>query len=335
MPPPLYWRHESSLEHDTGAHPENARRIPAIERELAARDWLGWERREAPAAEVERLLAVHPERHVESVRRTSEAGGGWFDADTVASAGTWEAALRASGAACAMVEELLARRAPAGFCGLRPPGHHAETATAMGFCFLNNVAIAARHALDALGAERVVVLDWDVHHGNGTNEVFHGSREVLFCSIHQSPLYPGTGPLEDVGSGEGEGYSMNLPVPPGSGEDEWLGLVEHVLAPAARAFEPDLLLVSAGFDGHREDPLANCRLEDASFRDLARSMRALGDELGAPVGCVLEGGYDLGALSRSVAATLEGLCDGGQARSVEPGPVVERARAAHARYWPV
>jgi acetoin utilization deacetylase AcuC-like enzyme len=205
----------------------------------------------------------------------------------------------------------------------------------MGFCLFNNAAVAARHALDEHDAERVLVFDWDVHHGNGTNDVFHAERDVLFASIHQSPLYPGTGPLSDVGSGDGEGYSVNLPVPPRSGEETWLALVQHVVVPAARAFEPDLILVSAGFDAHRDDPLAECRLEEDSFAQMALAVRALGEEVGAPVGALLEGGYDLGALARSVAATLAAFAEGGSARAVEPDRVTERALEQVGRYWPV
>jgi acetoin utilization deacetylase AcuC-like enzyme len=193
--------------------------------------------------------------------------------------------------------------------------------------------VAARHALDALGARRVLVLDWDVHHGNGTNDIFHSSDEVLFASIHQSPLYPGTGPLEDAGSGPGTGHTINLPVAPGSDEQTWLALVEHVVAPATRAFDPDLVLVSAGFDAHRADPLASCRLETSSFGELARHARAIADAAGAPVGAVLEGGYDVDALAASVAATLEGLAEGGVPRSVEPDATTERARDAVGCFW--
>jgi acetoin utilization deacetylase AcuC-like enzyme len=280
------------------------------------------------------LTAVHPEGHVRAVRQMSEGGGGAFDVDTVASAGSYVAALHAAGGACALVDALVAREARFGFCGLRPPGHHAEPAQAMGFCLFNNVAVAARHALDSLGVERVFVLDWDVHHGNGTNDIFHSSREVLFASIHQSPLYPGTGPLTDVGSGGGEGFSLNLPVPPGSEEDTWLALVEHVVVPAAREFRPQLILVSAGFDAHRADPLAQCRLETGSFAAMALHVRALGEELGAPVGAVLEGGYDLGALAQSVAAALEAFAEGGQAPAAQPDAVTERSAAVTGRYWP-
>ena len=332
---PLYFRHASSLEHDTGSHPEGASRIPAIERELERHDWLGYERREAPAVDLAALEAVHPQRYVESVREMSERGGGYFDPDTMASAGSYEAALHGAGGACAMVEALVGGEAGVAFAGLRPPGHHAETERAMGFCLFNNVAVGARHALDSLGVARVFVLDWDVHHGNGTNDIFHSSREVLFASIHQSPLYPGSGPLSDAGSGPGEGFTINLPVPPGSGEHEWLSLVEHVAMSAARAFEPELILVSAGFDAHRADPLASCLLEQGSFAEMARHVAALGRSCGAPVGMCLEGGYDLGALAHSTAATLEAMAGAEAAGSVERDPLTERAAAQVGRYWPL
>jgi acetoin utilization deacetylase AcuC-like enzyme len=332
---PLYFRHDSSLEHETGAHPEGPGRIPAIEREMESRDWLGYERREAPEVSLEQLTAVHPADYVDKVREMSEHGGGSFDPDTVASPGSYRAALHAAGGACALVESLVAGDAPVGFSGMRPPGHHAEPRVAMGFCLFNNVAVAARHALDALGVERVLVFDWDVHHGNGTNDIFHTSPEVLFASIHQWPWYPGTGPLSDVGSGAGEGYSINLPAPSGSGDETWLSLVEHLVVPAARAFEPQLVLVSAGFDAHRSDPLGSCRLDEGSFAEMARWMRSLGDSLGAPVGAVLEGGYDLGALARSTVATLEALRDGGEPRSVDLHPLAARAAEHLARWWPI
>jgi len=330
---PLYFRHASSLEHDTGGHPERAQRIVAIEEELERRDWLGYEVREAPRVPEERVLAVHPQKHVDAVREHARHRQP-FDLDTPVSPGSWEAALHAAGGPCALVEELLGGRAPMGFCALRPPGHHAEAARAMGFCLFANISIAARHALDSLGAERVLVLDWDVHHGNGTHAIFHSSREVLFASIHQWPFYPGTGALADAGSGEGEGFTVNLPVPAGSGPDDWLGLLEHIVEPAARDFRPDLVLVSAGFDAHRDDPLAECALETRTFGQMARRVRSLADELGVPVGAVLEGGYDLGALAASVAATMEGLAEGGETSSTKPGALVGAAAEQVGRYWP-
>ena len=209
MPP--FFRHPASLEHDTGhGHPERADRIRAIEAELESREWLGWEPREAPAATEEQLLRVHPAEYVARVRDMS-ARGEAFDLDTPTSPGSYEAALRAAGGACALAEALLGGGERTGFSALRPPGHHAEWARALGFCLFANVAVASRHALDSLGAERVLVLDWDVHHGNGTNAIFHDSREVLFVSIHQFPFWPGTGPLDDVGEGRGRATRSTCP----------------------------------------------------------------------------------------------------------------------------
>jgi acetoin utilization deacetylase AcuC-like enzyme len=303
----------------------------AIEAELERRDWLGWERREAPAAQQEWLLRVHPRSHVDAVRELS-ARDGAFDPDTPTSAGSWQAALHAAGGACALVETLLAGEERVGFSASRPPGHHAEADRAMGFCLLANVAVAARHAL-ALGAQRVLVLDWDVHHGNGTNSIFHSSREVLFASIHQYPFYPGTGSLEDVGSGDGEGFSLNLPVPGGAGEDAFSSLVEHVVAPVARAFAPDLVLISAGYDAHRDDPVGGCTLATSSFGQLTRQTLALAG--GAPVGAVLEGGYDLDALAGSVAETMVALGEGGEPEAVALHPLAERAAQQLRPWWPL
>ena len=330
---PLYFRHAASFDHDTGAHPERPERIRRIEALLGERDWLGYDVREAPAAAEAQLEAVHPAAHVEAVRDHCEAGRP-FDLDTPTSPGSWEAALRAAGAACALADALLAGEAPTGFCGLRPPGHHAEADRAMGFCLFSNVAVAARHAIGSLGAKRVLVLDWDVHHGNGTHAIFHGSPEVLFASIHQWPFYPGTGAAGDVGSGAGEGFTLNLPVPAGAGEDEFLGMVEHVVCPAARDFRPDLILISAGFDAHRDDPLADCTLATSSFAQMAARMGTLADGLEVPVGAVLEGGYDTDALAESVAATMNVLATGGEPRSVEPVPLVRAAAESAARWWP-
>jgi acetoin utilization deacetylase AcuC-like enzyme len=203
----------------------------------------------------------------------------------------------------------------------------------MGFCLFANVAIAARHALDALGAERILVLDWDVHHGNGTNALFHDSRELLFVSIHQFPFWPGTGPLTDVGEGEGEGYSINLPVPAGTGEAAFLSLLEHVVVPVARRYGPDLILISAGYDAHRDDPLGGLTLDTSSYGGLSSRMRALGEELGAPVGAVLEGGYDLRALAGSVAETMAALTGGAVPPEVARHPLAEEAAGVVGRYW--
>ena len=330
---PVYLHHSSSLEHDTGfGHPERPDRIRAVEAELERRDWLGWERRQAPRATEEQLLAVHPASHVEAVRALSSRGGA-FDLDTPLSEGSWEAALHAAGGACALAETLLSDGERTGFSALRPPGHHAEPTRGMGFCLFGNVAVASRHALDSLGVERVFVLDWDVHHGNGTNRIFYDSPEVLFASIHQWPFYPGTGRLDEVGTGAGEGFSLNLPVPAGSGEDVFLSLLEHVAEPAARQFRPDLILLSAGFDAHRADPVGGCGLDTSTYAELGRRARALADDVGAPVGAVLEGGYDLEALASSVPALMEGLEQGSPSGDIGRHALADAAAQRLGRYW--
>jgi len=304
MAPPLLLHHPSSLEHDTEPHPEQPARIVAIERELASRDWLGWERATSPLARLDDIEGVHPDRYVRAIEETCLAGGGFLDADTIVSPGSWEAALHAAGGAVALVDLLLDRAIPVGMSLHRPPGHHADRSRAMGFCLFNNVAIAARHALEARGLRRVLIIDWDVHHGNGINDIFAATDRVLYASIHESPLYPGTGPLRDRGIGAGLGFTLNLPVPGHSGDDLWCSLLEHVVVPQALAYAPELVLVSAGYDAHVEDPLATCRMSDEGYARMAGAVRRLAAELDAPLGLVLEGGYALGALARSVAATL-------------------------------
>ncbi len=311
----LYFSHPACLEHDPRrglpGHPERRERLLAIEAALAEREWLGWERREAPAASEEELALVHPREHVERIRDLCRSGGGAIDADTFAGEASYEAALRAAGGACEMTRSLLAGEARTGFCALRPPGHHAEPERAMGFCLFDSVAVAAAMAIAELGLERVFVLDWDVHHGNGTAEAFRHRADVLFASIHQGGIFPGTGAREDAGSGPGEGRTINLPVPAGSGEDLWLSLLEDAVLPAAADFGPQLVLVSAGFDAHRDDPLAGCQLEARSFAAMASLVRDAAGEWGAPVGAVLEGGYDPAALAESVVATMAALGEGG------------------------
>jgi acetoin utilization deacetylase AcuC-like enzyme len=328
----LYVRHPSSFGHETGGHPENPRRLTAIEEALSDRDWLGLEQVEGPAAERDQLLRVHTPEHVDAIERFAESGGGLIDMDTVASQGSWEAALHAAGGAIAATERLLADGGGFAFCGLRPPGHHAERDRAMGFCLFNNVAVASAHAISELGVDRVLVLDWDVHHGNGTEAIFYDSNQVLYSSIHQSPLYPGTGAPEDVGVGEGEGFTVNLPVPPGSGPDEFLALVQHVVVPIAREWSPGLICLSAGYDAHRDDPLAECELDEAAYADMAASFRELGSELEVPVLVCLEGGYALDALAASVVATLDALGDGASPREAPRDPA-QPHRGRLARYW--
>jgi acetoin utilization deacetylase AcuC-like enzyme len=337
----LYFHHPSSLEHDPRAHmpghPDTPERLVAIESRLAAAGWLGFQRREAPAADERELELIHARHLVDHIREMCLAGGGAIDPDTFVGELSYRAALHAAGGACALTRALLAGESSVGFSGARPSGHHAEVDRAMGFCLFNNVAVAAELAIRELCAQRVFIFDWDVHHGNGTAEAFRRRADVLFASIHQGGgFYPGTGALEDVGSGPGEGYTINLPVPAGSEEALWLSLLEHIVVPAASAFAPDLVLVSAGFDAHRLDPLAGCRLETDSFARIARHVRDLARRLGVPLGVVLEGGYEPNALAESVQATLEALTDDQPAASAAPEALLtSRAAALVGRYWPL
>jgi acetoin utilization deacetylase AcuC-like enzyme len=339
VPPGLWFRHDAGFAHDVPGHPERPERIRALEAEMARHDWFGWEVRSAPQATREQLERIHPARHIDFIEALSAQGGGAIDADTTAVAGTYEAALRAAGGAVALVDALCEGRdagAPVGFSAMRPPGHHAEAARAMGFCFFNNVAVAAAHARAAHGLDRVLILDWDVHHGNGTNDIFHADPSVVFVSIHQSPLYPGTGPAADVGSREGVGRTINLPVPGGSGDEVHGSLVGHVVAPLIAVWEPQLVLVSAGFDAHRDDPLASCRLTEAGFAGMTASIRAAADAVGAPVGLVLEGGYAADAAASSVAALMPvlGAARGSvEAPQLAEHPLAGAARERLARWW--
>jgi acetoin utilization deacetylase AcuC-like enzyme len=213
-------------------------------------------------------------------------------------------------------------------------GITALAARAMGFCLFNNVAVAAQHAIGVRGLERVMIFDWDVHHGNGTNDIFAARSDVLFVSVHEWPLYPGSGPANDHGSEPARGYNVNVPLPSGSGDEEFLSLTEHLVVPLARAFEPQLVLLSAGFDPHRDDPLATCQVTESGFAAMAATMRDACAELDVPLGAVLEGGYALGPLARSVAATLEALTSTEVAEPVEMVELAADARRTQAEFWP-
>ena len=333
----VLFHHPAALGHDPGAHPERPARIAAITAGLEERGWLGYERRTSPEATRTQLEALHDPSYVDAIERLCAAGGGMLDADTIVSEGSWQAAVRAAGGAVALVDALLTGDAEVGASLHRPPGHHALADRAMGFCIFNSVAVAARHALDAHGLERVMVVDWDVHHGNGTNDLFHAHPEVLFVSVHQSPWWPGTGPAQDAGSGPGAGFTVNVPVPGGSGDATWASVLEHVVVPLGRAYRPQLVLLSAGFDAHTDDPLGGCAVTDAGYVAMAGSMRRLADGLGVPLGLVLEGGYDLASLTRSLLATLEVLAaaeapgePAGLAADPAAQAAVERLRAR----WP-
>lgn len=294
--------------HDTGSHPENPHRMRAIDAELE-RTGLAADRPDVPfgLAELAAVERVHDPRYVAGLEALAADGGAWLDADTLVAPDSFEVALLAAGAALAATDAVLTGQVRRAFVVARPPGHHATPGRGMGFCLFNAVAIAAAHAL-AQGLERVLILDWDVHHGNGTQDAFYDSDRVLFCSVHQSPLYPGTGAASEDGTGKGRGFTINVPLPAGQNDAVYRAVVDDRFMPAARAFRPELVLVSAGFDAHADDPLGGMRVTDAGFADLARRVTDAADDLcDGRVVAILEGGYDPNALGRSVAAVLRVL----------------------------
>jgi acetoin utilization deacetylase AcuC-like enzyme len=284
-------------------------------------------------AEEDVLARVHARAYLDHLKNLSARGGGYVSLDTALNAHSWETAALASGAAVAAVESAISGEAA--FAISRPPGHHAGRAKGMGFCLLNHVAVAAEHARSR-GAERVAILDWDVHHGNGTQDSFYEDGEVLYLSAHQSPFYPGTGRADEVGEGEGRGLTVNVPLPARSGEDVYAAAFAGVFLPLLREFDPALILVSAGYDAHKADPLGGMSLEAASFGRFAAWLASLASEVGAaPLALVLEGGYNLGALTEGVAATIRGIEEARIAAPEYAGEVrpVEAARRALAPLW--
>ncbi|PSQ16934.1 histone deacetylase [Halobacteriales archaeon QS_8_69_26] len=301
-----FGHHEACLRHDPGhRHPESPDRLRAIRRELDRRH--GAEYVAPDPVDPDRVAAVHDPDYVKEVEQFCADGGGQWDHDTVAEGDTWEAALASTGAAAWAAETALAgatgRETP--FSLGRPPGHHAVADDAMGFCFFNNVAVAAAHAREELGADSVAVVDWDVHHGNGTQDIFYDRGDVFVCSIHERGLYPGTGAAEETGEGDGEGTTLNVPLTAGAGDAEYVAVLEDLVTPAVEAFDPDLLLVSSGFDAHQHDPISRMRVSTDGYGLLADRCRAAAEAVDAPVAFVLEGGYSLDALAESVATVHE------------------------------
>ena len=313
---------------------EVPRRLPAAVAgiEAAERSGATVERRPCEPASRDAILRVHTPDYVDRLRDLSDAGGGYLDPDTGMGPGSFEVAALASGAACGAVESALGGETA--FAAVRPPGHHAGADYAMGFCLFNHAAVAAAHAR-SLGVERVAVLDWDVHHGNGTQDVFYADGTVLYLSVHRSPFYPGTGEFGETGSGGGRGFTANVPLAARSGEDVYAAVFAGVLVPVLREFEPGLVIVSAGYDAHAADPLGGMGLEADSFGRFAALVSAVAGEMGAlPPAFVLEGGYDLGALTQSVAATVRGAYDDPPGWEYAGGVrAVDESRAALAPFW--
>jgi len=303
----LLYSHPACGEHDPGAmHPESPARLVAVLDALAAPEFATLERREAPPATREQLVRAHPEAHVDAVfEAIPETGHASLDADTTVSPGSGEAARRAAGALCAAVDAVAAGEAGNAFCAVRPPGHHAEPARPMGFCVFNNVAIGALQARAAHGHRRVAVVDFDVHHGNGTQAMFWDDPDLFFASTHQMPLYPGTGGAEERGA---HGNIVNMPLAPMSGSGEFRAAMSQTILPALRRFEPDFLLISAGFDAHADDPLAGLRFHEDDYAWATEALLAVAREFcGGRVVSTLEGGYNLEALAASAAAHVGAL----------------------------
>jgi acetoin utilization deacetylase AcuC-like enzyme len=287
-------------------HPERPDRYRVVERALEAESFQMLARDQAPRATHEMLIRVHPEDYVKSIEAASPAAGRVrLDQDTVMSAGSYEAALRSAGGATFAVDEVLTGKVVNAFVATRPPGHHAEVSNAMGFCFFNNAAVAARHAQAAHGAERVAIVDFDVHHGNGTQHIFWNDKSVLYASTHEMPLYPGTGSRTERGEHD---QIVNAPLAAGDGGDTFREAVETVLIPRIADFAPDLIIISAGFDAHYRDPLGNLQLREEDFAWATRAlMKLAAKHCRERVVSLLEGGYDLLGLSRSAAAHVQAL----------------------------
>ena len=304
----LLYSHPACLLHDGGlGHPERPDRIGAALAGVRA-SGLQVVERDAPPAPVEALYAVHQPEYVESIEVACALGGRQLDPDTAVVAESWEAALRAAGSGLAAIDDLSRGDGDTAFLAVRPPGHHAERDLAMGFCLFNNVAVAARALQRRHGIGRVLVADWDVHHGNGTQHIFEDDPSVFYFSCHQSPLYPGTGAASEQGRGEGLGTTLNRPLDPGSGDAEFLEAIDDGLRQAAESFEPDFVLLSAGFDAHRSDPLAQLEVSTEAYGKATRVVREIADRHAeGRLVSVLEGGYDLDALSEAVSTHLAEL----------------------------
>ncbi len=329
---------ERYTEHDTGqGHPERPQRIEVLLSSIGQAP--GLRRLEPRLATAEEITLIHEGGHFESVAGTRGVARSAFDADTPVSAASFDTACLAAGGLLNLIDEVMAGRVRNGFAMVRPPGHHAERDRAMGFCLFNNIAVGAAYLRQRHGLERVLVMDWDVHHGNGTQHSFYRDPGVLFLSTHRYPFYPGTGALDEVGSGEGVGYTVNIPLPGGFGDADYEAAFEAVVAPIAEEYAPQFVLISAGFDPHARDPLGGMAVTEAGFARMARTLLGVAERCaGGRCVAVLEGGYDLEAIRNSSAAVLSQLMGAttpipeavGESRAA---PVIEAVRRVQREYW--
>ena len=327
-----YVYHDDYLKHDTGLHPENGGRLNAIMDGLKESPYFSRLILIEPIpAKTDQINYIHTNDLIRTVRDFS-SGEMHLDPDTPTCSRSYEIALLAAGGVISAVDAVMDGMDSV-FALVRPPGHHAEPDRSMGFCLFNNIAIAARHA-QKKGLEKVLIVDWDVHHGNGTQEAFYKDSSVLYFSIHQSPHYPGTGSVDETGAGDGSGYNINVPLQSGAGDPDYLYVFNAILAPAARKFKPDIILVSAGQDGHRDDPLAGMNLTSVGFGQMTGVVRLLSEELcGGKLVLALEGGYDYRALSSSVNSIFGTLINGAdQKAGIPSGTTIEVVRQIKERW---
>ena len=297
------------LKHDTGGHVENAGRLEAI---ISHLEQTGLRQRltlvEPRAASVDEVALVHEKEYIAHIQETTQRGGGWLDADTLTSPDSYEAAIYAAGGVIKATEAVMDGEVSSAFALVRPPGHHATAHRAKGFCLFNNIAIAVKYALNKYKLDRIAIIDFDVHHGNGTQDAFYYDSQVLYTSTHEFPFYPGTGGIEETGIGKGEGTTINIPLPAGCGDTEYVSVFEQIIIPAVRRFNPGMILVSAGYDNHWADRLALMQVSITGFARMVKIIKGLADELcGSRLAFTLEGGYNLAALAASIKATFDVL----------------------------
>ncbi|MCA1961587.1 MAG: histone deacetylase [Desulfomonile sp.] len=335
------------LRHDMGSyHPESPQRLEAIYG-MIDRNASEFRLKEVPvrSASIDEIGSNHSRHYIQKIASTAGHDHMYLDPDTSTSADSWDAAIKAVGGLLNLVDEVVNGNVRNGFALVRPPGHHAEWDRAMGFCLFNNVAIAARHAIEKHGMKRIAIVDWDLHHGNGTQRSFYEDKRVLFISTHQYPHYPGSGAVRETGRGEGEGYTVNIPLAAGAGDTEYLAVFHTIVSPVLKSFKPELILVSAGFDAHERDPLGGMELSDSGYDQLLRVLMHRAAELCSErIVLTLEGGYNLQALRDSVRAVLRRLSNFDEAAepsapAIESLPprvarVIQEVIATQRNYWP-